>query len=393
MNYMNMQKSFLLLLFWIGFVAAEAQHVQVAVGAQSTTEYLPLLEGKRVAVFANHTSQIDSVHIVDAFLRKGINVRMIFAPEHGFRGVADAGESINDSRDKETGLPIISLYKSRTGKPTTAQMNQFDVLVFDIQDVGLRFYTYYISMYKLMDACAEHQKEMIILDRPNPNGFYMDGPILDMKYKSGVGYLPIPVVHGMTLGELARMINGEGWLPGKRRCPLTVIPCQNYSHHTKYTLPVPPSPNLPNMQSIYLYPSVCLFEGTNISLGRGTDFPFQVYGSPTLKGYSFHFTPRSVPGAQNPPFLNKKCYGADLREVPHEDIWKAGFDLTYVIDAYRRTADKSKFFTPFFLNLTGVDYIRRMIIEGKENEEIRAVWQSDLEEFARKRKPYLLYDE
>jgi len=244
-----------------------------------------------------------------------------------------------------------------------------------------------------MDACAENGKKMILLDRPNPNGFYVDGPILDMKYKSGVGYLPIPVVHGMTLGELAQMINGEKWLPNKQVCKLEVIKCKNYTHQTKYQLPIPPSPNLPNMKSIYLYPSTCLFEGTPISLGRGTSFPFQVYGSPNMKGYSFSFTPKSIPGAKNPPHLNKKCYGVDLRNIPNEEIWENGINLNYVIDAYRNSPKSETFFTSFFQNLIGVDYVKQMIIEGKSNDEIRAVWQSDVKKFKMQRKPYLLYEE
>ena len=272
-------------------------------------------------------------------------------------------------------------------------MRMFDVLLFDLQDVGLRFYTYYASMARLMDACAEHNKKMIVLDRPNPNGFYVDGPILDMKHKSGVGWLPIPVVHGMTLGELALMINGEKWLPQGRICDVTVIPCENYTHQTKYELPVAPSPNLPNTQSIYLYPSTCLFEGTVMSLGRGTSFPFQAYGHPNFKGSGFSFTPRSVPGAKNPPLLNKKCYGVDLRNVSYEQIWEYGFDLSYVIDAYKNLKMGDKFFTNFFEKLVGVDYIRQDIIAGKSAQEIKEKWFCDVLRFKQQRRPYLLYDE
>jgi len=272
-------------------------------------------------------------------------------------------------------------------------MKLFDVLLIDIQDVGLRFYTYYITMFRLMDACAEHGKKLMVLDRPNPNGHYVDGPVLDMKHKSGVGWLPIPVVHGMTLGELARMINGERWLPEGRVCDLDVVKCLNYTHQTLYQLPIAPSPNLPNMKSIYLYPSTCLFEGTVLSLGRGTDFPFQVYGHPDMKGCTFSFTPRSVPGAKNPPLLNKLCYGVGLRNIPDREIWVNGFDLSYIIDAYNNLKIDDKFFTSYFEKLVGVDYIRKMIREGKSATEIKAMWKDDVEKFKEKRRQYLLYEE
>ena len=365
----------------------------IMMGADATTEYFPLLEGKRVAVMTNQTGMVGDEHLVDLLKRNDINLVGIFSPEHGFRGTADAGEHVASSVDKKTGIPIWSLYDGKSGKPSNANMQQFDVLVFDLQDVGLRFYTYYASMARLMDACSEHHKEMIVLDRPNPNGFYVDGPILDMKHKSGVGWLPIPVVHGMTLGELALMINGEKWLPQQRTCKLTVIPCKNYTHNSRYELPIAPSPNLPNIHSIYLYPSTCLFEGTVMSLGRGTSFPFEVYGHPKYKGSDFSFTPRSLPGAKNPPLLNQKCFGVDLRNVSNEHIWENGFDLTYLIDAYNNLKMGNAFFTSFFEKLVGVDYIRKMIIAGKSNEEIRAMWQEDVEKFKKQRKPYLLYKE
>lgn len=364
----------------------------IEVGAESTDKYLPLLEGKRVAVMTNQTGIVQNEHLVDLLKRKGVNLVGIFSPEHGFRGTADAGEHVSSSIDTKTGIPIWSLYDGNSGKPSKTNMQQFDILLFDIQDVGLRFYTYYISMAHLMSACATYDKAMIVLDRPNPNGFYVDGPILNMKYKSGVGLLPIPIVHGMTLGELALMINGEMWLPNNQKCKLTIIPCKNYSHNSHYELPIAPSPNLPNNHSIYLYPSTCLFEGTIVSLGRGTEFPFQVYGHPDYKNSSFSFTPRSVPGAKNPPLLNQKCYGVDLRDIPTEAIWKNGFDLSYVIDAYNNLNIGNKFFTSFFEKLVGVDYIRKMIIEGKSNEEIRIMWQSDVKIFKEKRKKYLLYE-
>ncbi len=370
-----------------------AQAQSVKVGAEITDKYLPLLNGKRVAVMANQTSMLGDEHLVDFLHRGKYNIVGIFSPEHGFRGTADAGEHVSSSVDEKTGIPIWSLYDGNTGKPAADKMRQFDVLLFDLQDVGLRFYTYYASMARLMDACAEHNKKMIVLDRPNPNGFYVDGPILDMKHKSGVGWLPIPVVHGMTLGELALMINGEKWLPQDRTCDVRVIPCENYTHRTKYELPIAPSPNLPNPRSIYLYPSTCLFEGTVMSLGRGTSFPFEVYGHPDYQCSTFSFTPRSVPGAKNPPLLNKKCYGVDLRNVPYERIWQNGFDLSYVIDAYNNLNMGDKFFSPFFEKLVGVDYIRKDIMTGKSAQEIKEKWFCDVLRFKRQRKPYLLYEE
>ncbi|MDD2910033.1 MAG: DUF1343 domain-containing protein [Petrimonas sp.] len=365
----------------------------VKAGAELTEAYLPLIRGKRVAVMTNQTGRVGDEHLVDLLIRNKVDLVGIFSPEHGFRGTADAGEHVASSVDEKTGVPVWSLYGGGGGKPSADKMRTFDVLLFDLQDVGLRFYTYYASMARLMDACAEHNKKMIVLDRPNPNGFYVDGPILDMKHKSGVGWLPIPVVHGMTLGELALMINGEKWLPQGRICDVTVIPCENYTHQTKYELPVAPSPNLPNTQSIYLYPSTCLFEGTVMSLGRGTSFPFQAYGHPNFKGSGFSFTPRSVPGAKNPPLLNRKCYGVDLRNVSYEQIWEYGFDLSYVIDAYKNLKMGDKFFTNFFEKLVGVDYIRQDIIAGKSAREIKEKWFCDVLRFKQQRRPYLLYDE
>ena len=386
-------KPFFLFVSFLATLSVFAQIPPVKVGAERTDCYLPLIEGKKVVVLSNQTGIVGNEHLVDALVRNGINIVGIFSPEHGFRGNADAGEHVNNSIDEKTGIPIWSLYGNAGGKPSPEQMKQFDVLVFDLQDVGLRFYTYYISMARMMDACAETGKKMIVLDRPNPNGFYVDGPILDMKHKSGVGWLPIPIVHGMTPGELALMINGEGWLPEKRKCDLTVIPCENYTHQTLYELPIAPSPNLPNMQSIYLYPSVCLFEGTVVSLGRGTPFPFQVYGHPRYKGSTFCFTPQSMPGAKNPPLLNQRCCGVDLRNLPQSLIRKNGFDLSYVIDAYQNLRMGEEFFTPFFEKLVGVNYIRRDIIAGKSAREIKAKWQNDVIRFKQQRKPYLLYAE
>ena len=365
----------------------------IKMGAEIIDAYFPLIEGERVAVMTNQTGIVGDEHLVDMLVREKMNVVEIFSPEHGFRGTADAGEHVASSVDEKTGIPIWSLYGSGSGKPTADKMKEFDVLLFDLQDVGLRFYTYYASMARLMDACAEHGKKMIVLDRPNPNGMYVDGPLLDMKHKSGVGWLPIPLVHGMTLGELALMINGEKWLPEGRVCDLTVVSCENYTHQTLYELPIAPSPNLPNIHSIYLYPSTCLFEGTVMSLGRGTSFPFEVYGHPDYKNSTFSFTPRSVSGAKNPPLLNKECFGVDLREIPNNEVIEKGFDLSYVIDAYNNLNIGNKFFTSFFEKLVGVDYIRQDIIAGKSADEIKDKWADDVVKFRSQRKPYLLYNE
>lgn len=383
----------ILLLCTLSLQAFAQTDERVITGDEQTSEYFPLLEGKRIAIFSNHTGMIGNKHLLDVLLENQFNVVAIFSPEHGFRGDADAGEHVSSSVDSKTGVPILSLYDGKLGKPSEASMNKFDLLIVDIQDVGLRYYTYYASMCRLMDACAEYGKKMLILDRPNPNGHYVDGPLLDMKHKSGVGWLPIPVVHGMTLGELALMVNGEHWLPESHTCDVTVIPCKNYTHQTKYRLPIPPSPNLPNMTSVYLYPSTCYFEATPVSLGRGTDKPFQVYGHPDMKGYSYSFTPRSMPGAKNPPQLNKLCHGVDLSGMSNEEIWKRGLDLSYVIDAYRNLNIGDKFFTSFFEKLIGVDYVRRMIEDGKDADEIKACWQDDVKKFKEQRKPYLLYAE
>lgn len=383
----------LMLLFHVIAPALQAQDKRIIPGDEQTQAYFPLLKNKRVAIFSNHTGMIGSHHLLDVLVENGFNVTAIFSPEHGFRGKADAGEQVSSTRDAKTGVPILSLYDGKSRKPSAASMQKFDILVVDIQDVGLRFYTYYISMCRLMDACAEHQREVLVLDRPNPNGHYVDGPLLDMKYKSGVGWLPIPVVHGMTLGELARMVNGEGWLPGKRTCRLTVVPCLNYTHQTPYELPVAPSPNLPNMKAIYLYPSLCLFEGTPVSLGRGTALPFQIYGHPQMKGYGYQFTPRSVPGAKNPPLLNQLCHGVNLSMLSMETLRAKGLDLSYVIDAYRNLQMGDRFFKPFFNLLMGTDTVKQLIMAGKSADEIKATWQNDIKQFKERRKPYLLYEE
>ena len=385
------RKIILLFGLLLASLGAPAQD-RIETGAEQTGRYLPLLEGRRVGIMTNHTGTVGRTHLVDTLRSLGVDIRVVFAPEHGFRGQADAGESVASYRDRKTGIDVVSVYGS-TKRPPDSIMQRLDVLLFDIQDVGLRYYTYLSSMHYLMEACAANGKRLIVLDRPKPNGFYVDGPVLEAKHRSFVGMHPIPVVHGMTLGELARMIDGEGWLRDGLRCKLTVIPCRGYTHRSRYRLPTAPSPNLPNMRAVYLYPSLCFFEGTPISLGRGTDFPFQTYGHPKLQG-DFSFTPRSNAGAKNPPLKDKLCHGVDLRTAPSDErIWERGVDLGYVIDCYRQLNLGEKFFTPMFDRLTGTDYVRQMILQGAGADRIKARWADDVERFKQTRKPYLLYEE
>ncbi len=385
--------AFLSLLLLLFAVPAQASG-DVVVGAARPDQYLPILKGKRVALLSNHTGTVGDKHILDLMLENGVNVTTLFSPEHGFRGTADAGEHVNSSVDAATGIPIASLYDGKRRGPAPEVIDSIDIIVCDIQDVGLRYYTYYCTMLELMNSASQHGKEFLVLDRPNPNGMYVDGPILDMKYSSGVGRLPIPIVHGMTLGELAKMIVGEGWLKDNEKgLTLHVVPCLNYTHATRYELPVAPSPNLRTMHSIYLYPATCYFEGTPVSLGRGTDAPFEIYGHPDYKGSDFSFTPRSVPGAKNPPLKDQLCYGVDLRGLSDEDAIAKGVDLSYVIDAYKNTGLGDKFFTKFFELLVGRGDIRGMIIEGRSADEIKATWADDVKAFRKQRAPYLLYAE
>lgn len=391
---------FLRVLFLLA-VSLQAVGQEITLGASRENLYLPLLEGRRVALLSNHTGIADGVHTLDRLISHGVEVTAVFSPEHGFRGTAGAGDKVGDSVDEKTGVPILSLYDGKRHYPSDDAMARFDVLVVDIQDVGLRFYTYYITMVRLMQVCAEKNKSVIVFDRPNPNGFYVDGPLLNMKHKSGVGYLPIPVVHGMTLGELALMVNGEYWLADSLQCPLTVVPCLGYTHQTRYRLPVPPSPNLRTMLAVYLYPSTCYFEATPVSLGRGTDKPFLQYGHPCMrykpikrKGTrAARFTPRSCSAAPIPPQQDRLCHGVDLSGISEQDAMTFGVDLTFLIDAYHQLQIDKWFFSPFFEKLIGVDYVRKMIIEGRSAEEIRACWQADVEAFMLQRKPYLLYPE
>lgn len=362
-----------------------------------TAAYFPLLKGQRVAVLANRTSVASwgegqrPIHLVDLLHDRGMDLRAIFSPEHGFRGDADAGEKVRNSVDERTGVPIRSLYNGHTLRPSDEVMGSFDVLVVDMQDVGLRFYTYYISMLRMMEAAADFHKQVIVLDRPNPNGGHIAGPRLDMRFKSGVGAIPVPVLHGLTMGEIALMARGEGWVA---RCDLRVIPCRNYDHSREYILPIAPSPNLPTQRSIYLYASLCLFEGTPVSVGRGTRTPFEVFGHPNLfaRGDSpFEFTPRPMPGAKHPPLEGRLCRGRNLATMPLEEARQMGFTLRYVIECYRGLQLGERFFTPMFEKLVGVDYVRKMIMAGCSEEEIAARWQQELEEYRTLRQKYLLY--
>ncbi|MCR4690554.1 MAG: DUF1343 domain-containing protein [Lachnospiraceae bacterium] len=411
-------------------------------GDEQEDAYLPLLTGKRVALFSNQTGIVGdrtrgeeqaadtseavgegadlqpfgknadgsdviyAEHILDLLLERGVDVTVVFSPEHGFRNEADAGASVSDQVDEKTGVKIRSLYGS-SKELTDGDVSSFDVLVIDLQDIGLRYYTYYLTMYDLMDACARAGRQIVLLDRPNPNGFYVDGPILQEGFHSGIGRLPLPVVHGMTLGELAKMINGEGWLSaGKDAADLTVIPCQNYSHKDKPFIAVRPSPNIKDMRAVYLYASTCFFENTAISVGRGTEYPFTIYGSPYLKGaagYDASFTPVSMPGATDPPFRDQECFGKSLRQLSLSEVQSAGIDLRYLTEAYRamqETAPEVSFFGKpdqkgrYWLDLlSGSDLLRKMIEEGKSPDQIKASWQEELAEFREKRKPYLLYEE
>lgn len=366
---------------------------RIITGAERTAEYLPLLRNARVAVVTNQTGLIGPAHLVDSLLALGVKVVKVFAPEHGFRGEADAGEQVGHDRDKRTGLQIISLYGNNK-KPTAQQLADVDILLFDIQDVGVRFYTYISTLHYVMEAAAELGKRVVVLDRPNPNGFYVDGPVLDTAYRSFVGMHPVPLVHGMTIGEYARMINGEGWLTGGLKCDLTVIPCAGYVHASFYELPVRPSPNLPNMAAIYLYPALGLFEGTIVSVGRGTDKPFQCIGFPGCMLGDYNFTPRSIAGAKDPPYLGRACTGLDLGA--YGEVYSRAdpkLDLQWLIGMYDGAPDKKKFFNSFFDKLAGGTSLRRAVLEGRSEEEIRESWRPGQEAFKRIRQAYLLYPE
>ena len=379
---------FLLVIIWISNINLFSQSLQL--GADRIGELTPLIDGKRVALVVNQTSILSSgTHLLDRLLENNVNVVKIFAPEHGFRGNADAGEKIVDGKDAKTGVPVISLY-GKNYKPSALQMKDTDVVIFDIQDVGTRFYTYISTMHYVMEACAENGKKCIILDRPNPND-YIDGPVLNLKYKSFVGMHPIPVVHGLTIAELAQMINGQGWLKGGNKCDLSVIAMTGWQHGQEYNLPVKPSPNLPNMQAVRLYPSLCFFAATNGSVGRGTDFPFEVAGAPNPKYGDFTFIPKSREGAKNPLNLNKKCYGMDLRNYEA----KKAIELHFLLHFYNKSSLGASFFTNarFMDLLSGTNELRLQIIKGYSEEKIRESWSADLATYKTMRKKYLLYPE
>jgi uncharacterized protein YbbC (DUF1343 family) len=366
-------------------------NARILVGAGRTDQYIPLIRGKRVAVVTNQTGMIGRTHLVDSLLAIGMDVVKVFAPEHGFRGEADAGEHVADELDKRTGLPVISLYGANK-KPRPAQLADVDVVLFDIQDVGVRFFTYISTLHYVMEAAAEQHKKVIVLDRPNPNGFYVDGPVLDSAFASFVGMDPVPLVHGMTMGEYARMINGEGWLKNDVKCDLTVIPCLGYDHSRYYELPIKPSPNLPNMAAVYLYPALGLFEGTVVSVGRGTDLPFQCIGYPGCKLGTYVFTPHAMPGAKDPPYKDKTCTGMDLSSFGEfYSRLDPRLNLDWLIGMYAASKDKAHFFTSFFDTLAGGTTLRKAVIAGESEDDIRRSWQPGLEKFEAMRKPYLLY--
>jgi len=361
----------------------------IMVGAEQFDIYLPMIKGKKVGLIVNQTSLVNKTFLVDTLLSQGVEVKKIFAPEHGFRGKADAGEKVNNEVDSKTGLPIISLYGANK-KPTKSQIEDLDVIIFDIQDVGARFYTYISTMHYAMEACAENGKLLLVLDRPNPNGHYVDGPILQKQYKSFVGMHPIPIVHGCTVGELARMINGEKWLDSSGTCRLEVIKVKNYNHQTPYSLPVKPSPNLPNDKAINLYPSLGMFEGTNISVARGTLFAFQAIGSPNPANGKFTFTPTSIEGmSKNPPYENQLCYGLDLRNEPRA----SQINLGYLIHMYKASSEKDKFFNNFFKKLAGNETLQKQIAEGMGEKDIRNSWSQELSNYKKVRSKYLLYQD
>ncbi len=395
-------KKTIIVLFLFSFFMVRAQdntaanklkrNTVIQTAAEQTLKYLPLLKNKNIAIVANPTSMIGTTHLVDSLLSLGIKVKKVFCPEHGFRGDREAGETVLNLTDSKTNLPVISLYGNNK-KPKAADLLGIDLVIFDIQDVGARFYTYISTLHYVMEACAENNVEVLVLDRPNPNGYYVDGPVLDMKFTSFVGMHPVPLVHGMTIAEYALMINGEKWLKNGIQCKLQTITVSNYNHHDYYTLPVKPSPNLQNMSAIYLYPSLCLFEGTVVSVGRGTQKPFQILGHPKLDSTYFSFTPVSINGmSAEPPFKNIKCFGYDLSDYSINILkYEKKINLFWLLDLYHRLSPKGEFFIPFFDKLAGSDILRKQIIAGNTEEQIRQSWQTDLMKFKKIRKKYLLY--
>ncbi len=378
-----------ILIFLVSMQPIQGQSKgKIITGAEQIDQLLPLLQNKSVALMVNQTSVIGKTHLVDSLQRLKMNINKILAVEHGFRGKADAGETIDDAMDAATGLPVVSIYGSKEKqKPTAEQLAGVDVVIFDIQDVGVRFFTYISSLHYLMEACAENGKKLIVLDRPNPNGAYVDGPVLIPALRSFVGMHPIPILHGVTVGELAQMINGEGWLAGGKKCDLQVLTMKNYDHRKKYSLSIKPSPNLPNDHAIALYPSTCLLEGTVISVGRGTQTPFEILGNPSLKNQPYEFKPSSIDGmAKNPLYENKTCYGVDLRT---ETV--TGLSLAYVIKMYRDYPDKEKYFTPYFDKLAGNKILKEQIKQGMSEGQIKDSWRKEINQYKAIRKKYLLY--
>lgn len=373
---------------------------QIMTGADQLDKYLPYLKGKRVAMLANQTSVIGKTHLVDSLKSLGVNIVKVFGPEHGFRGKASAGTHVADEKDPATGIPVISLY-GKKNKPTKEDLADVDIMIYDLQDVGVRFYTNINALSRLMEACHENDKELLILDRPNPNAYFIDGPILDMKFKSGIGMFPIPISHGLTVAEFARMANGEGWLTDKVKCKLRIVKVANYNHDMPYTLPVNPSPNLNTQQAVLLYPSTCLFEGTYLNHGRGTYFPFTVLGSPELKGiYDFSFTPVSIKGmAETPLHMNQVCYGIDLRNYDVNLLRKKKqVNLQWIIELYNAYPHKEKFFDSKLSKemgtierLVGVESFRQQLMSGIPEKEIRESWEPGLSEYKKMRTTYLLY--
>jgi uncharacterized protein YbbC (DUF1343 family) len=395
--------SILLLFFTFSFSVnrkGNSDKNGIQTGAEQIRQYLPYLKGKRVAMMANQTTVVGSTHLVDTLRQLGIHIVKVFGPEHGFRGNASAGAKVADEVDSATGIPLISLYGGKS-KPTAEDLADVDIMIYDLQDVGCRFYTNINALAKIMEACAEYKKELLILDRPNPNGYFIDGPILDMQFKSGIGQFPIPITHGMTIGEFAAMLNGEGWLANGVVCPIKIIPVAHYRHSLPYTLPVRPSPNLNTQQSILLYPSLCLFEGTILSQGRGTYFPFTVLGSPKLIGqYDFSFTPKGIKGmAETPLHMNETCYGLDLRTIDPTEIYKsAKINLQWMMELYKAYPEKEKFFDykqskqmGNIDKLAGVAEFKEQIKQGISEDSIRRTWEPGLQAFRMKRAKYLIY--
>lgn len=364
----------------------------ILTGADQTEKYLHLLKDKQVGIVGNQTSEINLVHLVDTLIAHNVSVARVFSPEHGFRGKADAGEKVKNGKDSKTGIEIVSLY-GKNKKPTSEQLDGLDILIFDIQDVGARFYTYISTLHYVMEACAEKNLKLLILDRPNPNGHIVDGPTLKPAYKSFIGMHPIPVLHGMTIGEYAHMINGEQWLTDAAQCEFEVIKCVNYTHNTAYALPVSPSPNLPNMSSIYLYPSLCFFEGTEVSVGRGTVMPFQHFGHPKMKATGYDFTPKPMFGAKKPKLNGEKCIGQNLREYGFQQMRSdAQLNLSWLIEAYKEIGSKTFFKSNGFFNLlAGTNELKKQIENGTSYEDIRKSWQADLDKYKSMRVKYLLY--